>query len=78
MLVDATYFFSGSFSFNICGAVYLSVCKVGVVFMQYVWSSWQSPPPQVSNILKYLFPVPKDDSRRVITFANQDDFISFR
>lgn len=33
---------------------------------------------QVSNILKYLFPVPKDDSRRVITFANQEDFISFR
>ncbi|XP_041037455.1 U3 small nucleolar ribonucleoprotein protein IMP4 [Carcharodon carcharias] len=33
---------------------------------------------RVSNILKYLFPVPKDDSRRVITFANQDDHISFR
>ncbi|CAK6959642.1 U3 small nucleolar ribonucleoprotein protein IMP4 [Scomber scombrus] len=33
---------------------------------------------RVSNILKYLFPVPKDDSRRVMTFANQDDFISFR
>uniref|UniRef100_A0A3B5MJY1 Brix domain-containing protein n=1 Tax=Xiphophorus couchianus TaxID=32473 RepID=A0A3B5MJY1_9TELE len=32
---------------------------------------------RVSNILKYLFPVPKDDSRRVITFANQEDFISF-
>ncbi|TNN85711.1 U3 small nucleolar ribonucleoprotein IMP4 [Liparis tanakae] len=33
---------------------------------------------RVSNILKYLFPVPKEDSRRVITFANQEDFISFR
>lgn len=33
---------------------------------------------QVSNILKYLFPVPKEDSRRVMTFANQEDFISFR
>lgn len=33
---------------------------------------------RVSNILKYLFPVPKEDSKRVITFANQDDFISFR
>ncbi|XP_078088282.1 U3 small nucleolar ribonucleoprotein IMP4 isoform X2 [Mustelus asterias] len=33
---------------------------------------------RVSSILKYLFPVPKDDSRRVITFANQDDYISFR
>lgn len=33
---------------------------------------------RLMNILKYLFPVPKDDSRRVITFANQDDYISFR
>ena len=33
---------------------------------------------QVSNILKYLFPVPKDDSKRVITFSNQEDYISFR
>ena len=30
------------------------------------------------NILKYLFPVPKEDSKRVITMANDDDFISFR
>jgi U3 small nucleolar ribonucleoprotein protein IMP4 len=33
---------------------------------------------RVSNILKYLFPVPKEDSKRVITFANHDDYISFR
>lgn len=33
---------------------------------------------RVESILKYLFPVPKEDSKRVITFANQDDFISFR
>lgn len=33
---------------------------------------------QVKSILKYLYPVPKDDSRRVITFANQEDYISFR
>uniref|UniRef100_H3ARL3 IMP U3 small nucleolar ribonucleoprotein 4 n=1 Tax=Latimeria chalumnae TaxID=7897 RepID=H3ARL3_LATCH len=33
---------------------------------------------RVSNILKYLFPVPKDESRRVITFANQADYVSFR
>jgi len=30
------------------------------------------------SILKYLFPVPKDESRRVLTFANHDDYISFR
>ncbi|XP_069503671.1 U3 small nucleolar ribonucleoprotein protein IMP4 isoform X1 [Ambystoma mexicanum] len=33
---------------------------------------------RVSSIMKYLFPVPKDESKRVITFANQDDYISFR
>ncbi|XP_024529370.1 U3 small nucleolar ribonucleoprotein protein IMP4 [Selaginella moellendorffii] len=33
---------------------------------------------RTSNILKYLFPVPKPDSKRLITFANQQDYISFR
>lgn len=33
---------------------------------------------RVSSILKYLFPVPKVDSKRVITFANNDDYISMR
>lgn len=33
---------------------------------------------RIANVLKYLFPVPKDDSKRVVTFANSDDFISFR
>lgn len=33
---------------------------------------------RVQDILKYLFPVPKDDSKRIITFANHDDYISFR
>ena len=33
---------------------------------------------QVQSILKYLFPVPKADSKRVITFANTEDYISFR
>uniref|UniRef100_A0A8D8BNW4 U3 small nucleolar ribonucleoprotein protein IMP4 n=2 Tax=Culex pipiens TaxID=7175 RepID=A0A8D8BNW4_CULPI len=30
------------------------------------------------SILKYLFPVPKEESKRVMTFANHDDYISFR
>ncbi|GLV44421.1 uncharacterized protein CBL_10225 [Carabus blaptoides fortunei] len=30
------------------------------------------------SILKYLFPVPKEDSKRIITLANHDDYISFR
>ncbi|KAF2078189.1 hypothetical protein CYY_000479 [Polysphondylium violaceum] len=33
---------------------------------------------RTEKILKYLFPVPKDDSRRVVTFSNENDYISFR
>lgn len=33
---------------------------------------------RIKMILKYLFPVPKDDSHRIMTFSNQSDFISFR
>jgi U3 small nucleolar ribonucleoprotein protein IMP4 len=33
---------------------------------------------RVKGILGALFPVPKDDAKRVMTFANADDFISFR
>lgn len=33
---------------------------------------------RVANILKHLFPAPKPDSRRVVTFANREDVLSFR
>lgn len=33
---------------------------------------------RVKDILKFLFPVPKIDSTRVMTFSNNNDFISFR
>jgi len=33
---------------------------------------------RVVSILKYLFPVPKEDSKRVITFYNYEDYICFR
>jgi U3 small nucleolar ribonucleoprotein protein IMP4 len=33
---------------------------------------------RVMDVLRYLFPVPKEDAKRVMTFANQNDFISFR
>lgn len=33
---------------------------------------------RVMNILKYLYPVPKEDSKRVISFANHDDYVCFR
>lgn len=33
---------------------------------------------RVKNILKYLFPTPKPDSKRILTFSNRADVISFR
>ncbi|KAL7326065.1 snoRNA-binding rRNA-processing protein imp4, variant 2 [Mucor circinelloides] len=33
---------------------------------------------RITNILKFLFPVPKDDTKRVMTFCNDNDYISFR
>ncbi|KNC52159.1 U3 small nucleolar ribonucleoprotein IMP4 [Thecamonas trahens ATCC 50062] len=33
---------------------------------------------RVADILKYLFPVPKDESKRVMSFINEADYISFR
>ena len=33
---------------------------------------------RVQTILKNIFPVPKEDSPRVVTFYNENDFISFR
>ena len=33
---------------------------------------------RIRNVLQALFPVPKPDSKRVITFYNNNDFISFR
>jgi hypothetical protein len=33
---------------------------------------------RTATILKHLLPVPKPDSKRIITFANRDDYISFR
>ncbi|KDQ09025.1 hypothetical protein BOTBODRAFT_138210 [Botryobasidium botryosum FD-172 SS1] len=33
---------------------------------------------RIKDILRYLFPVPKEDAKRVMSFVNQNDFISFR
>lgn len=32
----------------------------------------------MGDALKFLFPVPKDEAKRVMTFCNEDDVISFR
>ncbi|CAH1265372.1 IMP4 [Branchiostoma lanceolatum] len=56
--------------------------NIGTMSEQYphlIFSNFSSKlGERVKSILKYLFPVPKEDSRRVMTFANQEDFISFR
>jgi len=33
---------------------------------------------RIRDVLKYLFPVPKEDATRVMSFINDNDFISFR
>ncbi|KAK6933866.1 Brix domain [Dillenia turbinata] len=33
---------------------------------------------RTATILRHLFPVPKPDTRRIVTFVNQSDYISFR
>ncbi len=33
---------------------------------------------RLTDVLKHLFPMPKIDTKRIVTFANRDDFISFR
>ncbi|KAL9182509.1 hypothetical protein ACHAXT_013161 [Thalassiosira profunda] len=33
---------------------------------------------RVGNILKCLFPIPKPDTKRIVTFSNDDDHVSFR
>nr|WCZ58297.1 U3 small nucleolar ribonucleoprotein IMP4 [Paratrimastix eleionoma] len=48
-------------------------------FPHLIFHNFKTPlGERVRNILKFLFPVPKAESTRVITFANENDFISFR
>jgi len=44
-----------------------------------IFNNFKSPlGERVTCILKHLFPPPKPDSARVLTFSNEGDFISFR
>lgn len=44
-----------------------------------VLNNFQTPlGRRVGNILKCLFPIPKLDTRRIVTFSNAEDHISFR
>jgi U3 small nucleolar ribonucleoprotein protein IMP4 len=33
---------------------------------------------RVRDILKHLYPVPKPEARRIVTFSNKEDYVSFR
>jgi len=33
---------------------------------------------RISDVLKNIFPMPKIDTKRIVTLSNRDDFISFR
>lgn len=56
--------------------------NIGTMSEQYphlIFHNFKTPlGERVTAILKYLFPVPKEDSKRIMTFANHDDYISFR
>lgn len=53
--------------------------KVSEAFPHLVFSNFTtSLGKRTQTVLKHLFPVPKEDSRRVLSFINRDDYISFR
>jgi U3 small nucleolar ribonucleoprotein protein IMP4 len=52
---------------------------VSLAYPHLIFEGFTTPlGERVTQILKHLFPIPKADSKRVITFANKDDIISFR
>ncbi|KAF9923053.1 snoRNA-binding rRNA-processing protein imp4 [Linnemannia zychae] len=52
---------------------------VSEAFPHLIFNNFTSKLGQrTADILKYLFPVPKEDSKRVMTFSNENDYISFR
>jgi U3 small nucleolar ribonucleoprotein protein IMP4 len=56
-----------------------STDTVSEVLPHLIFDNFSSPLGQrTKTILQHLFGVPKEDSKRVVTFANKNDFISFR
>lgn len=52
---------------------------VSEAYPHLVFHNFHSPlGKRLSNVLKFLFPVPKEDSKRVMTFVNSSDVVSFR
>lgn len=55
------------------------VGKMSEAFPHLIFHNFKSKlGRRVQDILKYIFPVPKEDSKRIITFYNKDDYVSFR
>lgn len=55
------------------------VGPVQEVYPHLIFNNFTTPlGKRVESVLKYIFPVPKAESKRVMTFANQEDYISFR
>jgi len=55
------------------------VGKLSEAFPHLIFDGFTSKLGQrVQNILKFMFPVPKEGSKRVVTFANRNDSISLR
>ena len=53
--------------------------KVSQSFPHLIFNGFNSKlGERIVEILKNLFPIPKKDGNRVLTFSNNDDFISFR
>lgn len=56
-----------------------NISKMSEAYPHLVFHNFKSKLGQrVVNILKHLFPVPKSDSKRIISFTNIDDYILFR
>ena len=56
-----------------------AVGTVSAVYPHLIFDNLTTPLGQrFRDILKYLFPVPPAESRRIVTFANRNEFISVR
>ncbi|XP_078491241.1 U3 small nucleolar ribonucleoprotein IMP4-like [Ciona intestinalis] len=69
--------------FNISGCVMRhdipDVGTMSEVYPHLIFHNFKSKlGERVKTILQALFPVPKEESKRTISFINEDDFISFR
>ncbi|KAL0478181.1 U3 small nucleolar ribonucleoprotein IMP4 [Acrasis kona] len=60
-------------------AVNMKTEKMPTIYPHLIFHNFKTKlGERVATILKHLFPIPKKDSTRVVTFANDNDFISFR